>query len=197
MSSISVTRTSLLGGLAMAAIATLYACQQAPALNGGTDQQAAVVADVPVPLSDMERAQVTALLEQADAEYEAGQWLLACETYNHALAIEPGNKQASDGLNASLARLDRESRLVHAEKYIDLVVISALAEFDAGYQRSLQALEADQFELAKGAVLQARATLLKNREYISTSDFESRDSKAAELLDAIDRIRELHVRSGG
>jgi hypothetical protein len=62
---------------------------------------------------------------------------------------------------------------------------------------SVRALEENQFELAKGTILQARATLLKNREWIPIPDYESRDADAAELLASIERVWELHVRSGG
>lgn len=174
------------------------ACEQTPDAGASETLEADNIATTPhAPLSDQESAQVAALLADGDAAYQSGNWLAACDTYSRALTIDPANTQARAGLDASLARLDRAGGLNDAAKYMDLLGTAAIAEFDAGYQRSLQALENDQLELAKGAILQARATLLKGRICMSVENFESRDAKAAELLASIDRVWELRVRSGG
>jgi hypothetical protein len=177
------------------ALVLLGACQQTrtaqPVATPASDATPAP------PLADEDRVLVESFLAQADADYEAGRWAKAADGYTAVLELEPRNLRAEEGLTSALTRLDVAHRIDDVLWTHELRQTATLAEFDAGYQRSLQALESEQFELAKGSILQARMTLHEGRDYIAPDDFESRDAKAAELLDAIDRVWELHVRSGG
>ena len=178
---------------AVGAIA-LFGCQAGQGVVDDAATADAPAADepaAPASLSTEEARRLSALLDEGEAQYERGRWLDAAQSFSSALTIDPANGQALAGLNRSLARVDQQGRLDETAKLLELRSAAAIAEFDAGYLRSLQALDNGQFELARGALLQARAILVRNRDIIPVPEFESRDARAAELLDSIDSVQEL------
>jgi hypothetical protein len=158
--------------------------------SAAVDGQAAGRAATPASESEA----IAAHLAAGEQALAASQWRTALDAFNAALAIDPYHPDARRGRTIAQAWLDQGSSLDATVNEIGLRRGAMFAEFDAALQHAREALAGRDFPDARGYALSAIAMLDRERQFLLTSEYQSRRDKAEALLEEIEDLRDLHVR---
>jgi Ca-activated chloride channel family protein len=132
----------------------------------------------------------------AEEALRSGQLDAAVQLYEDATLLDPGNTanheklaEAKDKLNEQMRPLDA---LDKAGVYRSVSQQAAVAEYEKAMAAATKALENQDFSAAQNAIVEARATLAREKSVLDTDDFNSRVSRA-EQLSELSRTTEERV----
>ena len=132
-------------------------------------------------------ARAAELLQQAQADRDAGRYAEALAKYKSVLAIQPDNQEAIEGRDFMATRLDQAEQGILNRQIVDRKVQAAaiLAEFDNYLQQATTSRDQGSFDRALTMVTQAQVLLDQNRNFLSQPEYEQRRDAAAALASEI------------
>jgi len=132
-------------------------------------------------------ARAAELLQQAQADRDAGRYAEALAKYKSVLAIQPDNQEAIEGRDFMATRLDQAEQGILNRQIVDRKVQAAaiLAEFDNYLQQATTSRDQGSFDRALTMVTQAQVLLDQNRNFLSQPEYEQRRDAAAALAGEI------------
>ncbi len=131
---------------------------------------------------------VQKLIAQADAAAKDGEYNLAKQKYEQALASDPDNRKAAKGLEAVQAMLGREtggSLLGDVTQSVKLRHDQAVAQYEQAMREADQAIQTGNFAAAEDAATLAKSVLDTNRQYLSDSEYTLKRQAALDKAAAI------------
>ncbi|MBI1337854.1 MAG: hypothetical protein GC164_12960 [Phycisphaera sp.] len=128
-------------------------------------------------------------IAQAQQAEDQGQWRLAVELYQQALALDPENAAAKNGL--ATAQMQVEARnapldvLQQNRENITIQRQAVLAQYDELIGRAGQQKAEGNYEAAVESVQQARLLLDRNQNLLPVSEYETKRQSATDLAASI------------
>jgi len=132
-------------------------------------------------------AKAASLLQQAQADREAGRYAEALRKYKNVLAIQPDNQEAIEGRDVMQTLIDEaEAPLIKSQtEEREVRKAGIVAEFDNLLEQA--GLSRDQGDFGRALTLQAQARVLldQNRNLLSQTEYEERRATAMAMGDDI------------